>query len=162
MTDFVLPTYAFTLMYGQKLVADVDDGRMCEQPVAGRVMNHAAFVIGHLAWAGDNGVVMLGRPSEIDPVWKTLFSTGAKPSEDRSLYPAKAALLAALEASHGRLAAAWAQATPETLSQPTLERMRRMYATVGQMVAGLMTAHESVHLGQLSAWRRAVGLPSVF
>jgi len=53
-------------------------------------------------------------------------------------------------------------ATSEALAQPAPERMRSRFATVGQMIYGLMTAHEATHLGQFSAWRRAIGLPSVF
>jgi uncharacterized damage-inducible protein DinB len=135
---------------------------MCAQPVPGRVMNHAAFVLGHLAWASENGVKFLGEQPAWADEWRELFGTGATPQADRSRYPAKAALLQRLEEAHGHLAAAVGRATPETLAQPAPERMRGRFPTVGSLLLGLMTSHQAGHLGQLSAWRRALGLPSVF
>jgi hypothetical protein len=162
MLDLLLPTYNFNLTYAQKLAADVPDDQMCAQPVPDRVMNHPAFVLGHLAWASDNVIKFLGQEPALTADWKELVVTGGKPLADRSRYPAKDVLLKALENAHTRLAAAVATATSETLAQPAPERMRARFPTVGSMLLGLMTAHEASHLGQFSAWRRAMGFPSVF
>jgi len=162
MFEYVLPTYNLNLMYAQKLVADIPDDRMCAQPVDGQLMNHPAFLLGHLAWAGDSAAALLGAVGGHAGDWRELFGMGSKPLADRSKYPPKAELIKALEESHARVAAAVTSASPEALTQPAPERMRARFATVGQMVAGLMTAHEATHLGQLSAWRRALGMPSVF
>jgi hypothetical protein len=162
MIDLVLPIYNFTLTYAQKLVADVPDDQMCAQPVAGRVMNHPAFLLGHLAWAEDGVAGMVGGKPALGADWKALFGMGETPLADRSRYPAKDALLKELEGAHARLVAAASAATPEMLAQPAPERMRNRFPTVGNMLAGLMTLHASSHLGQLSAWRRAMGFPSVF
>ena len=162
MLDILRPIYDFNLKYAQQLVADVPDERMCVQPVAGQVMNHAAFLLGHLAWTSDSAVGLLGGQPIGAAAWKELVGMGATPSEDRALYPSKAELLKALEDAHGRLIAAASTATPELLAQPAPERLRARFRTIGNALAGVMTAHESMHLGQLSAWRRAQGLPSVF
>jgi hypothetical protein len=162
MLDLLRPTYDFALTYANKLVADIPDDQLAAQPVPGRAMNHAAFLLGHLAWANDNGAALLGLPRAHDDAWKDLFGMGARPLPDRARYPDKATLLAALAAAHARLADAVANATPEALAQPAPERMRRMFPTVGHMLAGLMTAHYANHNGQLSAWRRAMGFPSAF
>jgi hypothetical protein len=159
--ELILPTYNFCLLYAEKLVADVPDEQMCAQPMPGRVMNHAAFTLGHLAWANDNALALLGgQPKLAD--WKERVGMGAKPADDRSLYPSKSALLDALKDAHARLSTALKDATPEALAQPAPERARGRFPTVGSMVIGLMTSHEGSHLGQLSAWRRAMGFPSVF
>ena len=161
MKDLVLPTYNLTLSYAQRLAADVPDEQMCAQPVAGRVMNHPAFLLGHLAWAGDVACGMLGQPPALAD-WKELFGQGAAPLADRSRYPSKAVLLKALEDAHGRVIDALTKAGPEVLTQLPPERMRSRFPTVANALLGLMTSHESTHLGQFSAWRRAMGLPSVF
>ncbi len=148
MRDLVLPTYNFNLTYAQKLAADVPD--------------HPAFVLGHLAWASDNGLKVLGQEPALTAGWKELVIMGAKPLADRSRYPAKDVLLKALENAHARLASAVATVAPETFAQPAPERMRARFPTVGNMLVGLMTAHEASHLGQFSAWRRAMGFPPVF
>ena len=61
MMDLILPAFELNLWYSQKLVADVPDEQMCAQPVAGRVLNHPAFLLGHLAWSA--GDVSCGRKS---------------------------------------------------------------------------------------------------
>jgi len=40
--------------------------------------------------------------------------------------------------------------------------MKEMLPTVRDGVSFLLTGHLGVHLGQLSAWRRMVGLPPLF
>ncbi len=162
MTDLIVPTFDRLLGIAQKLMADVPDERMTAQPIAGVVMNHAAWIIGHLAWANNNGLVLLGAEPAVPPQYKDLFGTGTKPDAERSMYPSKAELITTLESSHRRLADAWRQASAEALAKPAPERMRASFPTLGHMLAGLMTGHFGSHLGQLSAWRRALAMPSAF
>ena len=162
MLELAIPIYHLNLMYAQKLAADLPDDQLCVQPVAGRVMNHAAFILGHLAWTSDSAIGVLGVQPTGAVEWKELCGSCAKPLADRALYPSKEVLLKALEAAHGRLSAAASKATADVLAQSAPERMRGRFATVGQFILGMMTMHEGIHLGQLSAWRRALGMPSVF
>lgn len=162
MLKLAIPLYNMNLMYAQKLAADVPEEQMCAQPVPGRVMNHAAFLLGHLAWTSDSIIGALGAKPTGAAEWKDLVGMGAKPLPERSRYPSKEVLLRTLEEAHGRLLAALANASPEALEQPAPERMRGRFATVGHLLLGMMTLHEGMHLGQFSAWRRAMGFPSVF
>jgi DinB superfamily len=163
MMDLILPVFNLNLWYSQKLVADLTDEQMCAQPVEGVVMNHPAFLLGHLALVAGNFATGFVDAAPVCPEeWKELFNQGAKPLADRSRYPSKAVLLQKLEEAHSRLADAVTKAAPEVLAQPAPEKMRARFPTVGALLAGMMTAHEGSHNGQLSAWRRAMGLPSVF
>jgi len=162
MFEYALPIYAFGLTYAQKLVADLGEAQLCAQPVPGRTMNHAAFTLGHLAWVSEAGGNLLGAPPTSTPDRKDIFGMGSTPSSDRAIYPSKAELLAWLEAGHARLVTAVQGAQPEVFAHPAPERMRARFPTMGSLILGLMTSHEATHLGQLSAWRRALGLPSVF
>jgi hypothetical protein len=162
MMDLILPVFRLNLWYTQTLVADVSDEGMCAQPVAGCVMNHPAFLLGHLAWAaGDLAADKVGLPPACPAGWKALFGTGAQPLPDRSRYPSRTALLKVLEDAHVRLADAVTKAPPEVLNQPVPEAFRDRIPTVGAWLAGLMASHEALHNGQLAAWRRAMGLPPV-
>jgi hypothetical protein len=161
MLDLFLPLYNFNLAYTHKLVDDIPDERLCEQPVPGVSMNHAAFLIGHLAWSKDRLAEMLGGgPSQFPDAWKPLFAMGSKPLPDRAAYPSKAELLAAFDAAHARLPEAVNNASPELLASPAPERMRSRFPTMQNVVVGMMVGHFAMHLGQLSAWRRALGFPS--
>ena len=42
------------------------------------------------------------------------------------------------------------------------DRMRSMLPTLGKMVAFMLDGHCHSHLGQVSTWRRCMGLPSAF
>jgi DinB superfamily len=161
MIEEIRPLYDMALIRAAKLLADVPDERMAEQPVEGCVMNHAAWTIGHLAFASDNGLSFLGLQPALDHTWKERFAMGSTPVSDRLRYPAKQVLLAEHRAAHERLLAAAATAEPEVMAQPSPERMRDRFPTIRSLLLGLMTAHEANHLGQLSAWRRAMGFAPV-
>ena len=163
MIDLLRPQCDFNLWFARNLVTDVPDDQMSAQPIQGQVINHPAFLLGHVAWADDNALKMLGvQPPAAAAEINALCAQGTKPLSDRSKYPSKDAMLKYFEEAQGRLVAAIAKAKPETLAQPTPERMRAMFPTVHQMLLGLLTGHTAFHLGQISAWRRAMGMPPVF
>jgi DinB superfamily len=159
MLDRECTLHAFVLRYCRRLVDDVPDAEMADQPTPGAT--HPAWVLGHLAIAADFAVVRLGGSPACSPAWRQLFGPGSSVLADRGAYPSKEELLAAVTSGHDRVVEAARRATPEILDRPQpgpfyLED----FPTVGDLVAYLMTTHSSLHLGQLSAWRRMKGLPS--
>lgn len=155
----------YTLMreYARRLLADVDDARLADQPAPG--VNHPAWLIGHLAVCTDSALVQLGGAACLPPSWPADFGTGSLPRPDRSSYPAKAELWNAYEAGHARVEQAARKAAPEAMDRPhglDLPPVSEYLSTVGDLVVHLMTAHEGMHLGHLSNWRRQVGLPFLF
>ena len=54
-------------------MADVPDEQMCAQPVPGQVLNHAVFLLGHLIWAGDSVLGLLGQKPVLGTEWKDSF-----------------------------------------------------------------------------------------
>lgn len=87
------------------------------------------------------------------------LQAGGIPVGNPSLFPSKAELLDTLESLHGRVAAAVAAADAATFAAPNpSESMRKYFPTLGDMAVFMMTSHETDHLGQLAAWRRAMGL----
>ena len=154
-------TYARTLDYARRLVADVPPGRMACAPAAG--MNHPSWVLGHLTWAGGFTAALLGVPPVVPDGWEDLFSNAGRPVADVAAYPDKAVLLSALEATHAATAPALLAATDEQFAAVLpMEDFRRVFPTVGDAIVYLVAAHEGIHLGQLSAWRRVLGLPPVW
>ena len=159
MKDSVLHTFGFNLGYARKLVADIPKDKMCVQPAG--IPNHAAWVLGHLAFSLQFGGSMLGLKLAMPDGWQQKFGNGSKPTSDAAVYPDKQALLTALEQAHARLADAVAKADAAVFRQPTPhEGFRKVFPTIGDALTFMTTAHEATHLGQLSAWRRAAGFPS--
>ncbi|QVL32577.1 DinB family protein [Telmatocola sphagniphila] len=161
MLELAAPLYTQNLAYAKRLVADLNKDQWISQPLADKDLNHPAFVIGHLGWVCDFGTTLLGHPAELPPNWKEIFGNTAKPSRDGTVYPAPEEILKAYETQHTRLTKLVLEATPEKLKEPSPERMRARFPELGQVMLHLLTNHQAVHLGQLSAWRRAFGLPSV-
>ena len=149
--------YRFNLGVAGAMVADVTPEQMVEQP--GGVINHPAWSLGHLVMTADGLARLLGLESEVEDGWSSVFATGGIPSNDQSLFPVKEDLLKALTAQHARNTAAVEGADPAWFATPNPnERRRKRFPTVGDIVVFLMTSHEMFHLGQLAAWRRAMGL----
>jgi hypothetical protein len=69
----------------------------------------------------------------------------------------------AVEQSYQLLRQKASAASPEQLAQPpTNPRAKEAFPTLQELVAFLLSGHVGVHLGQLSAWRRMIGLPPLF
>jgi hypothetical protein len=151
----------FLVGYCRMLVDDVADERFAEQPLMG--INHPAWTLGHLAVTAERGITILGGKPELPEEWWTLFGPGSKPLSERSVFPSKADLIEATEGSFDRLRTAAAAATPEQLSMPSSHpRTKRSLPLVKDLAAFLLTAHFGIHLGQLTMWRRMIGLPPMF
>lgn len=162
MIDLLLSYYERNADYARRLVADVTDAQWCAQPA--NIPNHAAWVIGHLAQVADKatGNFTLGLERQFPPQWEELFHGKSHPTADRAAYPDKPALLAAYESGHARVAEALGKLDDSVLAKPTPhEGFGQRFPTIGVALLHTMVGHECVHLGQLSAWRRALGLPGV-
>ena len=157
MIQHLLFAYEMNLRRAVQIVDDLTDEQMAAQPSG--VVNHPAWTLGHLAATSNSLAGMLGLPSTFPEAWRDSFRMGGIPSGDAADYPAKAELVAQLRVQHERVAQAAAAADAEQLGQPTPNpRLRERFPTVGDFTAALMTNHEANHIGQLSAWRRAMGL----
>ena len=118
MTGPLLHTWNLNLGYAKRLVADIPDDKMALQPAP--EMNHAAWVLGHLACTADMLGAMIGVKPVCPPDWPALFDWNSSPSSDASQYPSKATLLKALEDAH----AGSPLPCPVSLSPAGLKRRR--------------------------------------
>jgi hypothetical protein len=161
MLDAAIQVNLFLMQYCRRLVGDVADERMAEQPIAG--VNHPAWVLGHLAWTADRALEMLGASAMIPPEWVSLFGRGSTPSNRRTDYAPKDELLRAVEQGYELLRQKAAAASPDQLSRPTTVPLaKETLPTSKELLTFLITGHMGVHLGQISSWRRIIGLPPLF
>ena len=154
--------YEIMLGYCKMLTNDIDDARLADLPAPG--VNHPAWILTHLAICTDYAARLLGEPTKCPKEWHESCAPGSSLSSERSSYASKHDLIAALEAGQARVSAAAAKATDEVLRKPhgvQLAFVKNSFPTVGDLVAHLMTTHTGFHLGQLSIWRRMMGLPGV-
>lgn len=161
MLDSAVQVNTFLIQYCRMLVSDVADGRLAEQPCAG--VNHPAWVLGHLAWTADGALGLLGAPKLLPAEWVPLFNAGSKPTATRNTYPSKDTLLKAVEQGYQQVRERAASASADVLARPTtIERAKQTLPTSKELLAFILTGHMGIHLGQLSSWRRMIGLPPLF
>ena len=145
--------------YAQKLVADLSPEQMVLMPAEG--VNHPAWVLSHLCLYHPI-IIKMCKGEKFDDPKDLPFGMMTKPIADASKYESKEALIERYVSGHQAV-----KATLNTLgdavfeTEQTLDRWKKPMPTAGLALGYLLQAHESTHLGQLSAWRRFQGLPSV-
>ena len=166
MLQHLVFAYGLNLHVAKTLVADLTADQMCQQPHG--LVNHPAWSLGHLVFSSVGLLKFLGHDVPPPVGWEqaafvATAAGGRGPSSDPSGYPAKDELLSTLKSLHDRVTsavnAADAAALKATLATPhPYEGARKYFPTLGDHVVYLMTLHEMDHLGQIAAWRRAMGL----
>jgi hypothetical protein len=160
--DTIVACSSMSLEYGVMLAKDIPAERFAERPHA--TMNHPAFLYGHLCLYPNRVAELVEAPTviELPATYPDLFAAGVPCEDDRGQYPHKDELLKLFTDGHHAANDAILATDPDVFAKENpMERMRERFPTVGVAVNFLMNNHLMMHLGQLSTWRRAVGLPSV-
>lgn len=152
-----------TLNYADMLVKDIPEDKFAHMPHEN--MSHPAFCIGHQAMYPNRVLTMIGRDDLVEqkPGYAELFEANATCVEQDGRYPQKDEIIAHYHERHQKLLDALPD-VPESVFQqenPAEGRMRKMFPTIGGVTNFYVNNHNMLHLGQISAWRRAVGLGPV-
>jgi hypothetical protein len=122
-------------------------------------VNHPAWVIGHLVFSCQLIAGEMGVKPWLSPSWEQQFGTGSQPTDSREAYPGKDELLATLADAQQHVCRRVAELGIEGLSAPLPDvRYRHVFPTLGHAVLHVLTSHAAFHVGQVSVWRRVVGL----
>ncbi|MBL8856635.1 MAG: DinB family protein [Planctomycetaceae bacterium] len=148
--------------YATKLVADLTDEQMVAQPSGSKaVANHPAWVLSHLNIYLPIMVALINGQTFADPKTHE-FGMQSKPELDRQRYATKQKLLDEFLAGHELVISHLRREGEAALQrETTLERWKPIMPQAGLVLPYLMLVHENTHLGQVSAWRRIIGLPAV-
>lgn len=149
--------------YAPKLVADLSQEQMTAQPSVAPSLpsNHPAWVLSHLnVYIPIIAAIIKGEMFD-DPKGHQ-FGMTSKPEADASLYADKETLIGEFLSGHETVAELLGNADDSVFAQPVqLPRWQAVMPTAGIALPYLMLNHENGHLGQVSAWRRIQGMPSV-
>lgn len=161
LSEILLITWRRNGAYAQRLVGDLTDADWLAQPVPGRLLNHPAWILSHLnVYAPLCTAMLCGLPFD-DPIDHPLGQK-SEIRTDAGAYPPGNEIAKEYTRLHAEAEQALAAVSADRLAAPNpLERARSMHPTLGSYLVTLMVKHESGHLGQLSTWRRAMGLPRV-
>ena len=129
--------------------------------------NHPAFAIGHLSVYPSRVFILGGEdPSAValPDEQEELFKIGAEcvDDPDGTIYPAMEEVVRNFQTGYAaalQLVASWDE---QKLAGPHQggEAYQKMFPNLGVAVNFLLNSHMMMHLGQISAWRRFMGLGS--
>lgn len=129
--------------------------------------NHPAFVYGHLAMYPSRAMEMMGLDAATmrPPAgWAELFAAGVECRNDphATIYPGKDLLVKTLLDWTEQVAMALDGIDDGVLGGPitTGGRAAELFPNIGGAVNFYAAGHALMHLGQVSTWRRCMGLGS--
>ena len=167
--DIIADTLQVSLRYAETLAVGIepsDFGKLANVDGRQILSNHPAWVYGHLCLYAPRAITDLGGNAEsvrVPEEWESLFGPKSDCQDDSkgTLYPPKDELVEKLMAGY-RLASDVLRSTPDEAfgKENPNERMRAKFPTLGSMQAFYMGGHFMIHMGQVSAWRRMMGLGS--
>jgi hypothetical protein len=158
------------LGYAERLLKDIplaDFARFAT--LRGQVIesNHPAFIVGHLSLYGHSVVEHLGGPAAADSIpagFEELFSKNATCQNDLdgTLYPDAEMVCDTFYGGYRQAVIALRASDDGAFAKdnPAQGPIKERFPTLGGMLSFYMSGHMMVHLGQLSAFRRMIGLGS--
>lgn len=153
-----LHSFKYSIGYLLDQVADITEERMVAQHAG--IANHAAWTLGHVAYACDLLGTVIGLPRMLPAERDAMFGTGSKPVSDRSVYPSKDKLTTELNAVAARLASRVEEIDDAVLDSPFPDpSLLDVFPTIRHGLTQVMIGHTAFHIGQLSIWRKAIGSP---
>lgn len=170
IADAIVPAGRIAFFYGQNMLKDVkasDFARLAVGKSGPVQSNHPAWVYGHLALYAPRVLGMVGveEPAGFDVAkFEPLFKNGTECRDDAAgtIYPKMDEIVGAWTKGYERLLAALPGVSDAVFQRanPAEGRLKEMCPTVGAMCSFMIAAHPMSHFGQISAWRRMMGLAS--
>lgn len=162
--ETIIKQYDFNLKYAVALVHDLSDDQMTTIPAKG-LDNHPAWIIGHLVSGSADLARDFGAEFEMPDKWDEIFvrqgpGDPRKPDPDKSKYPSKHLLLKELNDQHNKVKQFLSRLDNNDLNKKFKWRFDSYMPTLLDLIVFMCINHEAMHLGQLAAWRRAMGLTS--
>jgi hypothetical protein len=159
---------SFGIAYADRLLTDVSATHFAQFARPGGQLvesNHPAFIFGHLSLYGASIVENLGGDlAAVGPPenYPSLFSKQAvcQDDPDGNIYPAMDEIVACFYTGHRAAVAILRDTDDETFlkESPVEGRLRELFPTMGALLAFYVGGHMMTHLGQMSAWRRMMGM----
>jgi hypothetical protein len=166
--NIIADSLALSLNYSRRMLVGVTPDQFARfaRP-GGQIVqsNHAAFVYGHLSLYSSRIIEQLDAEASIlTPTdrFQTAFSKDAQCVDDPTgeIYPAMNDITEAYFQGYEAALAVLREAPDSALQKPNPSggRMTELFPTLGSMQAFYVGGHIMLHLGQVSAWRRMLGL----
>lgn len=169
VAEIITKSHSRMRVLSEKTLAGISPNQFGRLAAPGGVViqsNHPAWVYGHLAIYPARVLTMLGAPADaaaVPAAFTDLFKDGTACLDDAAgtIYPRMEEITAAYFKGHDVLAAHVASMSDDSLLKDHPDEARRVnFPTVGAHINFMLNDHISLHIGQVSAWRRMMGLGS--
>jgi hypothetical protein len=158
--DNVLHSFKYSLDFLEEQIAGVADADLVAQP--GGIVNHPAWTIGHLGYVLQMIGMVIGIEGKLPPEWVRRYGSVSEPTADAEVYEGKDAALSILRESRDRIIEAVSKLDDSILDQPFPDpAYRDDFPTIRHALTQVLIGHTAFHVGQVSVWRRAMGLPAL-
>jgi hypothetical protein len=171
--DIITFTGNFTLRYADLLANGITPQIAARKPTFETATglkvidtNHATFIFGHLGLYPTRIFTLAGldtAPVAAPAAWSDLFKAGVQCQDDPkgTIYPAWDQVLAHYKKSYETAIARIASMDESFFARENPDpKARERFPTIGKITNFLLNNHPMSHLGQVSTWRRCMGLPS--
>ncbi len=163
-SDTVVPIAKSSMWFADSVTASIPTDTFARMP-DGIKTNSPAWVIGHLGVYPGWVLSMLAGTEAVnssdDDMAGELFghSSQCMDDVDGTKYPGKDKLLTTFNTGMQQIIEALPGASESALNAPNpSEQMRERFPTVASLTAFMVGSHCMMHLGQVSTWRRCMGL----
>lgn len=166
--NMIADSMEMELRYANSLVAGVTAEQFARFATPGGELiesNHPSFCLGHLTLYAIRMLDQMGKPTAefgVCEKYATAYSKDAKCVDDAdgSVYPPMDEVMGKFNACYNAAVEALREVSDETLQgeNPAGGRLTELFPTLGSVFGFYSGGHMMVHLGQMSAWRRMMGL----
>lgn len=154
----ILHSFAYSLDFLREQIADIAAPDLVVQPSG--MVNHPAWTIGHLIFICQSIGNVVGLCEWLPDDWEKRYGSGSIPVPDTKLYETKDNLVAMLGDAQQRITLAVERLTDSMLDEPFPDNTYLdVFPTIRHAFTQVLIAHTAYHIGQVSVWRRIMGLP---
>lgn len=157
----IVPPTRMAMGLFEKMLREIPAEKFARKP-QGVNMNHPAWILGHLSIYPDYVVESVGRKelAEPDEAMTALCKDGTECRDDAdgSIYPSKDALIDRFLSRMNTALDAIERTDDAVLAGPNTMFGQESMPTLGALLNFLTAHHMMMHMGQVSAWRRMMGM----
>ena len=162
MAEVMLHGLKRSLAYSELLLKDIPADKFAHMPHP--TLNHPAFIIGHLSIYPNRLFTMVDHKNLVKdkPGYPELFQAGTVCVEQDGRYPSKDEIVGFYVERYTAIGNLLPTLNDEVFSRenPMEGRFKEIFPQLGLAFNFLLNNHHMMHLGQISAWRRCIGLGS--
>jgi len=162
MFEPLIPLNAFNRDYLKRLLFGIPDHEL--DSTFGEGAHSARWILVHLAIAVDYGFMQLNLPTVAPKIWHQAYGPGSEPASSKDIRPEKDELVRFIDQNYEKLslAALAGSATQLAIAHTVPLLADTPIKTRGDLLAHILATHFASHVGQLSSWRRLLGMPPLF